>query len=573
MEVNISYIHAVQGLAALLLVSACSTVTHINTDDRRAKGFMIRTAESERTVARSNAELLKKYQQNEWIYNRDPSGPPQLCVAMSGGGMRSAAYNIGVLHGLYDLGVLPKVDILSSVSGGGYALSWFYLQQYYSHRHGQHVDAGALFDTTKDKEGNDQENRFQNYLARHGNFFYKSASGAYEISRAVLGGIAAWPVNLIANGIFDWRLNLNPLRHNYENNIERVFHLVPDATEEKLLNRAWFWSTSAVEPKDEAELPQLRKFILDRRLPYFIINTTAAIDDDGWRYNSELSKSVYEFTPWHYGSDAFGYRTESFPLNMSRAVSISGAAYDSTSLPGARRQVAASLINGDLGYHISNPQESTSWWMYPLPFPFYVLPHNVRDIHGPSIYLTDGGHSENLAAYSLVRRLCKQIVIVDAEHDPTFQFEGLRRLQRRLVAELGVELRVPGVEPDASGQVDFDRSCPVVRGEIGEFLLPNNDDTVKPHRLGVTYIKLSMDTANSEKYPPTVSDYYDKHHAPKTTSWLGDSSEDPFPQQPTTDQKFSEGQFSAYRDLGRFNTVNYFRTPGCMHRTAESVSR
>ena len=560
-----SFQRTAAALAALFLSSACTPGIHIHHEDRRIKGFN-RTVENERSAARSNAELLKKYQ-DERLYHRDPNSPPQLCVAMSGGGIRSAAYNIGVLQGLHKLGVLPKVDILSSVSGGGYALSWFYLQQYYSQQHGQNVAVDELFD---------EQARFQTYLADHGNLMYRTSSGIYEYGRSLLGWLVTWPMNLVANGIFDWRLNLNPLRHSYENNIERVFHLVPDSTYGKPINESWFWSSSTVEPEGEAEFPQLRQFILDRGLPYFIINTTTAIDDDGWRYNSELSKSVYEFTPLHHGSDAFGYHSDNFPVNMSRAVSISGAAHDSTSLPGARRQVAASLANGDLGYHISNrhAEAITPWWMYSLPFPFYVIPHNVRDIHGPSIYLTDGGHSENLAAYSVVRRLCKHIVMVDAEHDPDFQFEGLRRLQRRLAAELGVELRLPGVELRVPGQVFFDRSCPVLRGEVGEFPLATSAGIDAKLSLNVTYIKLSMDTALSmdsahpKKHPTTVSNYYKKHSGLKKTNWLGISSEDPFPQQPTSDQKFSDGQFRAYRDLGEFNTVNYFHTPGCASSAA-----
>jgi hypothetical protein len=543
-----------QGFAVFFLVSACTTGVHIQPEDRRARGFS-HTPEAERVAAQRNADLLKQYR-DEWQFNRNPDGPPQLCVAMSGGGMRSASYNIGVLQGLHELGVLPKVDILSSVSGGGYALSWFYLQQYYSKQYGHSVGPDDLFD---------RNGRFQDYLGSHGNLLYRTTTGAYEIGRDVLSWLVTLPANIVANGIFDWRINLNPWRHDYENNIERVFHLVPDPVYGKPLNAAWFWSTSTVEPKGEAELPQLRAFLLERHLPYFIINTTAAIDDDGWRYNSELSKNVYEFTPLHHGSDAFGYRQDAFPVNMSRAVSISGAAYDSTSLPGARRQVAASLINGDLGYHIENPQANTPWWLYMMPFPLYVLPHNVRDIHGPSIYLTDGGHSENLAAYSVVRRLCRHIVIVDAEHDPNYQFEGLRRLQRRLTAELGVELRLPVGKP-------YNRACPVLGGQIGEFPVANGVGRAEAMHLGVTYIKLAMDTDHLDKYPQTVADYYNKHPVVKK-SLLGIQTEDPFPQQPTSDQKFSEGQFQAYRDLGHFNTVTYFRTPGCAVGRVDATPR
>ncbi len=41
-------------------------------------------------------------------------------VSFSGGGIRSATFNLGVIQGLAQLGLLPHVDYLSSVSGGGY---------------------------------------------------------------------------------------------------------------------------------------------------------------------------------------------------------------------------------------------------------------------------------------------------------------------------------------------------------------------------------------------------------------------------------------------------------------------
>ena len=48
-----------------------------------------------------------------------------LGLAFSGGGIRSATFNLGVLQALADLGMLKFVDYLSTVSGGGYIGSWF----------------------------------------------------------------------------------------------------------------------------------------------------------------------------------------------------------------------------------------------------------------------------------------------------------------------------------------------------------------------------------------------------------------------------------------------------------------
>ena len=46
-------------------------------------------------------------------------------LAISGGGIRSATFGLGVLQGLASLGILRSIDYLSTVSGGGYVGSWF----------------------------------------------------------------------------------------------------------------------------------------------------------------------------------------------------------------------------------------------------------------------------------------------------------------------------------------------------------------------------------------------------------------------------------------------------------------
>ena len=45
-------------------------------------------------------------------------------LAFSGGGIRSATFNLGVIQGLANYGVLSKFDYLSTVSGGGFIGGW-----------------------------------------------------------------------------------------------------------------------------------------------------------------------------------------------------------------------------------------------------------------------------------------------------------------------------------------------------------------------------------------------------------------------------------------------------------------
>jgi NTE family protein len=44
--------------------------------------------------------------------------PPKIGLALSGGGSRAIAFHLGCLRALHDRGILEKVSVLSSVSGG-----------------------------------------------------------------------------------------------------------------------------------------------------------------------------------------------------------------------------------------------------------------------------------------------------------------------------------------------------------------------------------------------------------------------------------------------------------------------
>jgi len=67
--------------------------------------------------------------ESEWIRERRAAAgsvapdSPLVGLALSGGGIRSAAFNMGVLQTLAHSGLLARVDYLSSVSGGGYIAS------------------------------------------------------------------------------------------------------------------------------------------------------------------------------------------------------------------------------------------------------------------------------------------------------------------------------------------------------------------------------------------------------------------------------------------------------------------
>src|SRR6185295_1190350 len=54
------------------------------------------------------------------------------------------------------------------------------------------------------------------------------------------------------------------------------------------------------------------------------------------------------------------------------------------------------------------------------------------------VYLSDGGHFENLALYEMIRRRCRCIVVSDAGCDPDFGFADLGNAVRKISIDLGV---------------------------------------------------------------------------------------------------------------------------------------
>ncbi len=55
----------------------------------------------------------------------------------------------------------------------------------------------------------------------------------------------------------------------------------------------------------------------------------------------------------------------------------------------------------------------------------------------PYVFLSDGGHFENLGLYEMVARRCRRIVVVDAGCDPDYAFEDLGNAIRRVRIDLG----------------------------------------------------------------------------------------------------------------------------------------
>ena len=121
-------------LAGTLLatLAGCQAVTVYPTDLIRGTSLEAKPdGQRYKERAEQNARILRSSYQHEWRLNRhDKSAPPRLGLALSGGGTRSAAFCMGVMHALHDNDLLSEVDVMSGVSGGSYTLSWYFLQHH-----------------------------------------------------------------------------------------------------------------------------------------------------------------------------------------------------------------------------------------------------------------------------------------------------------------------------------------------------------------------------------------------------------------------------------------------------------
>ena len=141
------------------------------------------------------------------------------------------------------------------------------------------------------------------------------------------------------------------------------------------------------------------------------------------------------------------------------------------------------------------------------------------------VYLTDGGHFDNMGLYELVRRRCSFVVITDVEQDAESSFEGIGMAIRKCRIDFGAEITL-----DLSPLIrDRDKGTTGAHWVRGTIRYPETSDR-EPGT--VLYIKSSL----TGDEPPDLQNYSRQHPD--------------YPHDSTADQWFTESQFESYRRLG-----------------------
>ncbi len=379
----------------------------------------------------------------------------KLGLALSGGGIRSSLYSYGALKALYDAGILQEVDIVSSVSGGGYT-------------------AYSLFT-------NEQNSDFGSYQFSDTNIYKNTCELIVEGNFVTTGQIVKAAISFSPH---------SEAVKLYQNALGRTFAGEKHADDTFPINEL---------------LPEMK----EGKLPFWVVNTTVQSPKaKGWR------DGLFEYTPLWMGNDAYGYQKwkgdNAIPLR--KAIAISGAAF-------------APLLKQDVYVELPELQSTTEQ--------------------------SDGGHSENLGAIALIKRGVKDIIIIDAEHDPDYEFGAYFNLKKRLAA-FNATLHIDEIEKAVASTERLTSSVSI--GKVTSNSITSN----------IYYIKMSMPKSidkiiNDEVSLKNGKMSYDGYFATlkdsidKNGNWNCDS---------VKDKKFSLDDFYAYKIASYseyLNDKNYVR--------------
>jgi len=309
--------------------------------------------------------------------------------------------------------------------------------------------------------------------------------------------------------------------------------------------------------------------------PFHVINLTlnlVAGEKLAWQ---ERKAAPFTVSALHCGTGSAGPETR--PCGAYRSSDQYGA---KISL-GTAMAISGAAVSPNMGYH-SSPAVTflmsmlnvrLGWWLgnpamdrgrpYLNDGPTLALLPLLAETFGWTtanrkyVYLSDGGHFENLGLYEMVRRRCRLILVVDAGCDRMFFFEDLGNAVRKIAIDLDVSIRFFKIEKLNGRSEDGSIQSGHPYHVIGEIDYRSSDGARENGIL--LYIKPAY---HGTEENPGVRGYAISHRD--------------FPHQNTVDQWFTESQFESYRALG-FEIMNRVleearRDPNCANNpTLENI--
>jgi hypothetical protein len=307
------------------------------------------------------------------------------------------------------------------------------------------------------------------------------------------------------------------------------------------------------DPRDNLPMKKLQSLQRPIHVVNMALNLVAG-ENLAWQ---ERKAESFTASPLHCGSLNLGYRSSADyagprGMTLGTAVGISGAAASPNMGYHSSPALAFLLtfFNVRLGWWLGNPGPAGDD-TYDLRNPNTSLRPLLAEVFGntnashPYVYLSDGGHFENLGFYEMVLRRCRRIVVSDAGSDEKFVFEDLGNAIRKIYIDFGIRVRIDrmGLFPRSPDKRDNPKYC--ATGRIFYSDVDGKDAPVGEF----VYIKPAF-------YGDEPQDIYNYAMTNET-----------FPHQSTGDQWFSESQFESYRALGTY-TIRQI----CEKRNPEDIN-
>jgi hypothetical protein len=275
----------------------------------------------------------------------------------------------------------------------------------------------------------------------------------------------------------------------------------------------------------------------------------------------ERKAESFTVSPLHCGSAYLGFRPSNeygdgpktaraareardgkrnFGIALGTAMAISGAAVSPNMGYNSSPSVALllSLFNVRLGWWLGNPGKAGDR-SYKSEGPLLAAKPLFDEAFGQTtdlsryVYLSDGGHFENLGLYEMVRRRCRLIVLIDAGADLGFTFADLGNAVRKIYIDLGIRITFENLK-DLHNR-------------------PTKDDgpleNIRYYALGTIHYKEADGAECAEGDILYIKPAY---HGTEQSAGIRSyaMAHDEFPHEATVDQWFTESQFESYRSLG-----------------------
>ena len=372
------------------------------------------------------------------------------------------------------------------------------------------------------------------------------ASATLETSGARLAGLFA--VFMSAALLLGWRVDINKfsLYMMYRNRLVRAYFGASNRARKP-------HPFTGFDPGDDPLLADLKQ-----QRPCHLINTSLNLvggEELAWRTRKAAS---FTFTPRHCGfelppesttSEAargcyrptaeYGSRSgagagadDDAGVRLGMAVAVSGAAASPNM--GAHSSpplnFLMTMFNVRLGRWCPNPRKE-SWQQSSPPVGLFSLLaelFGLTNADASYVYLSDGGHFDNLGIYELVRRRCRLIIAVDGGSDGRLAFEDLGNAIRKCATDLHVRIDLDvGKLAARGGEGLCGASCAVGTIRYSAVDQGGGDGTLlylKPAIVG----RENADLLNYRKVHPA------------------------YPHESSVDQWFDETQFESYRALGQY---------------------